>query len=313
MKIDGYVHTPVLLEEVLHGIEVRTDGIYVDCTFGRGGHSRAILERLGSTGKLFAFDKDPEAIRYARDMASSEPRLQFYHRSFAGLFDTLNQAGVAGRIDGILFDLGVSSPQLEDADRGFSFSRDGGLDMRMDPGSGTSAADWINHASQDEITHVLKVYGEEKFARRIARAIVETRTSRAFTRTGELAEVIVAAIPARERNKHPATRSFQAIRIFINHELEELTAGLDQAFKLLRVNGRLLVISFHSLEDRIVKRFMREHAKGDPYPQDIPVTAGQLRPRMRIVGKAIKPGPAELSVNPRSRSAVLRIGEKLAV
>ena len=310
MKIHDYVHTPVLLDEVLHGLEIRPDGTYVDCTYGRGGHSQAILEKLGSRGKLFVFDKDPEAIKYAQCLAADEPRLQFFHRSFARLYDSLNQAGL---VDGILFDLGISSPQLEEADRGFSFNRDGYLDMRMDPASGISAADWINQATQDEIAHVLKVYGEEKFARRISRAIVEARTSRIISKTGELAELIVSAIPVRERKKHPATRSFQAIRIFINHELEEITEGLNQAFELLRVNGRLLVISFHSLEDRIVKRFMRKHANSDPYPKDIPIIAEKLRPRLKIVGKAIKPGPAEVSANPRSRSAVLRVAEKLAV
>ena len=313
MKIDDYVHTPVLLNEVLHGLDIRPDGTYVDCTFGRGGHSQAILERLGSGGTLFVFDKDPEAIKYAQRLASDEPRMKLLHQSFAKLFDSLNKDGKTGLVDGILFDLGVSSPQLEDPDRGFSFNRDGNLDMRMDTTSGMSAADWLNQASQDDITHVLKVYGEEKFARRISRAIVEARGGKLISKTGELADLIASAIPVRERKKHPATRSFQAIRIFINHELEEITEGLQQAFELLRINGRLLVISFHSLEDRIVKRFMRELAESDPYPKEIPITAEKLRPRMKIVGKAIKPGHSEISVNPRSRSAVLRIGEKLAV
>lgn len=312
MKTDGYVHIPVLLKEVLNGLNVRPDGLYIDCTFGRGGHSQAILEQLGSAGKLFVLDKDPEAIRHATILAEADSRLQFFHTGFSSLIDNLAQAGHVGDIDGVLFDLGVSSPQLDDAARGFSFSTDGNLDMRMNPGAGISAADWLNHAEQDEIARVLKVYGEEKFARRIARAIVAARSEKLLSTTAELAGIIAAAIPVRERNKHPATRSFQAIRIFINNELEEITEGLKQAFAALRVNGRLLVISFHSLEDRIVKRFMREHAVSDPYPKNIPVRAELIKPKMKILGKAIRPLPEEIAANPRSRSAVLRIAEKLA-
>jgi 16S rRNA (cytosine1402-N4)-methyltransferase len=311
MSTDDYLHTPVLLDEVLQGLRIRADGIYVDCTYGRGGHSRAILERLGRDGRLYVFDKDPAAVLDARSLASGEPRLQVFHQSFTGLYNGLASAGKAGAVDGILFDLGVSSPQLDDPDRGFGFSRDGYLDMRMDPASGVSAADWINHASGDEIARVLKVYGEEKHARRIAKAIVKARLDKPVATTGELADLIVATVPGRERKKHPATRSFQAIRIFINHELEELAEGLAQAFDLLGVNGRLLVISFHSLEDRIVKRYMRTLASNDPYPKDIPVTADSLKPKLKIIGKAIRPGSSEISVNPRSRSAVLRIAEKL--
>lgn len=311
MNTDHGAHTPVLLSEVLDGLAIQTGGIYVDCTFGRGGHSRAILARLGDSGKLFVFDRDPEAIAEARHLAATEPRLQVIHRPFSELADGLD--GYHGRIDGILFDLGVSSPQLDDPDRGFSFNRDGLLDMRMDPGSGVSAADWLNQAGPDEIAHVLQVYGEEKFARRIARAIVASRSSSPIDTTGRLAAIITDAVPMRERKKHPATRSFQAVRIFVNNELEEIAEGLRQAYQVLRVHGRLLVISFHSLEDRIVKRFMRELSQSDPYPKDLPVPAARIKPALRTIGKAIMPGDAETDLNPRSRSAVLRIAEKLAV
>lgn len=313
MNIDDYVHSPVLVEEVIHGLDLRPDGIYVDCTFGRGGHSRAILEHLGPDGTLFVFDQDPEAVNHARRLAGIDSRLQYFHASFTRLFTDIEEKGKAGQVDGILFDLGVSSPQIEDSNRGFSFTRDGNLDMRMNPESGSSAAEWINAASQDEISHVLKVFGEEKFARRVARAIVGARLEKPVTRTQELANIISAAIPVHERHKHPATRSFQAIRIYINNELEALTQALEQAFNVLRINGRLLVISFHSLEDRIVKRFMREYSQSDPYPKDIPVTADLIRPRLKILGKAVRPGYEEIAANPRARSATLRIGEKLSV
>jgi len=311
MSNDDYVHTPVLLDEVLHGLDVRADGVYVDCTFGRGGHSRAILDRLGNTGRLLVLDKDPDAIKCASQLASTDSRLQYFHVPFSSLADTIRTTGKPGSVDGILFDLGVSSPQLDDSGRGFSFSRDGHLDMRMDPGSGTSAADWINSASQEQIATVLRVYGEEKFYRRISSAIVIARSQQYISTTTELANIISSAVPTRELKRHPATRAFQAIRIYINNELEEITAGLSQAFEMLRINGRLLVISFHSLEDRIVKRFMREYSQSDPYPKDIPVTADMIRPRMKILGKAIRPGPVEVAANPRSRSAVLRMAEKL--
>jgi 16S rRNA (cytosine1402-N4)-methyltransferase len=308
---EDYVHTPVLLNEVLHGLDVRADGVYVDCTFGRGGHSRAILDRLGNTGSLLVLDKDPDAIKVASQLASTDSRLQYFHAPFSSLAETIRTTGRAGAVDGILFDLGVSSPQLDDSGRGFSFSRDGYLDMRMDPGSGTSAADWINSASQEQIANVLRVYGEEKFYRRISSAIVIARSQQYISTTSDLANIISSAVPSRELKRHPATRAFQAIRIYINSELEEITAGLSQAFEMLRINGRLLAISFHSLEDRIVKRFMREYSHSDPYPKDIPVTADMIRPRMKILGKAIRPGYGEVAVNPRSRSAVLRMAEKL--
>jgi len=313
MNTDDYAHIPVLVKEVLHGLDIRPDGIYIDCTYGRGGHSRQILEQLGGGGKLYVFDKDPDAISHARKLAATDSRLDCFHAGFSTLSASLTQRGDAGAIDGILFDLGVSSPQLDDAARGFSFSMDGDLDMRMNPDTGISAADWVNNAAQDEIARILKIYGEEKFARRISYAIVDARSRKQIESTAELAGLVASAIPVRERHKHPATRTFQAIRIFINNELEEISEGLKQAFAMLRINGRLLVISFHSLEDRIVKRFMREYSQCDPYPKDIPIPAESIKPKLKILGKAIRPSSEEVAVNPRSRSAVLRIAEKLAV
>ena len=313
MSSDEFVHIPVLLNEVLQGIDVQPDGIYVDCTFGRGGHSRAILDRLGPAGQLLVFDKDPDAIKVAQQLSSVDSRIQYFHAAFSSLEVHINAIGKAGEIDGILFDLGVSSPQLDDSERGFSFSRDGYLDMRMDPGSGVSATDWINSASLKDISYVLKVYGEEKFFHRIASAIVYARTEKPFSTTAELANLISSVVPGRELKKHPATRTFQAIRIYLNNELEEISSGLTQAFDLLKVNGRLLVISFHSLEDRIVKRFMREYSLSDPYPKEVPITADMIKPRLKLLGKAVRPGIMEVTANPRSRSAVLRSAVKLTV
>lgn len=310
--MNEYGHTPVLLEEVLNGLKLRPDGIYVDCTFGRGGHSRAILGHLGNEGRLLVFDRDPEAAALAREMASRHLRMECIQAGFGRLEQELDQRGVCRQVDGILFDLGVSSPQLDDAGRGFSFAREGDLDMRMDPASGLSAADWINQAGERDIARVLFEYGEERHSRRIARAIVRARQEASVTSTTQLASIIAAANPSRERDKHPATRSFQGIRIFINNELEELRRGLSAAFDCLRVGGRLLVISFHSLEDRIVKRFMRDMARSDPYPRDLPIRADDLQPRLRIIGKPVTPDEAEVRVNPRARSARMRIGEKLA-
>lgn len=311
MSPDDYVHTPVLLEEVLQGLELREDGIYVDCTFGRGGHSRAILERLGQNGTLYVFDRDPEAIAVAQQMAVKDGRLQCFNHPFSRISSVLESAGLTGRVDGILFDLGVSSPQLDDPDRGFSFSQEGTLDMRMDPASGISAAEWLNEASLDDIRHVLKFYGEEKFARRIATAIVAARAENPLTNTLELARIVTEAIPVREKKKHPATRTFQAIRIFLNNELDEISAALIHAYDLLKVHGRLVVISFHSLEDRIVKRFMREHSRNDPYPSDLPVTADMIKPDLKIRGRAIRASAGEVAINNRARSATLRVAEKL--
>ncbi|MEJ2761428.1 MAG: 16S rRNA (cytosine(1402)-N(4))-methyltransferase RsmH [Gammaproteobacteria bacterium] len=310
--MNEYGHIPVLVEEVVNGLKLRPDGFYVDGTFGRGGHSRAILSRLDSDGRLLVFDRDPEAVARARRLAEEEPRLDCVHGGFSSLRRELETRGRCGQVDGVLLDLGVSSPQLDDSRRGFSFSREGDLDMRMDPGVGVSAAQWINQAAEGDIADVLYRYGEERHARRIARAIVRARAGRPITGTLQLAEIITAANPSREKGKHPATRSFQGIRIFINDELEDLRQGLAGAFHCLRVGGRLAVISFHSLEDRMVKRFMRDLAHYDPYPKELPVRAEAVRPLLKVIGKPVTPGPGEIEANPRARSARLRIAEKLA-
>ena len=311
-KLNEYAHKPVLLNEVLNGLELRPDGCYVDCTFGRGGHSRAILQRLDDQGRLFAFDKDPEAVRFAQNEFSCDGRFTCVHGSFTGLGKVVAQNNLHGAIDGLLFDLGVSSPQLDDPSRGFSFLKDGLLDMRMNPNEGSSAADWLNHASESELAAVLRNFGEERYTGRIARAIAGLRSTMPVTSTRQLAELIKAAVPAVERDKHPATRSFQAIRIHVNNELSELREVLAQVAGVLRTGGRLAVISFHSGEDRIVKRFIREQSAPDPYPKYLPVSNSGIKPKMKAVGRAIKPGKREIETNPRGRSAVLRIAEKLA-
>lgn len=312
MGSSEFSHTPVLLKEVLSALKVQEDGVYVDATFGRGGHSRAILEILGRNGRLFVFDKDPDSLPHARRLAETDKRVMYFHASFSEVLQHLEQENLLSEVDGILFDLGVSSPQLDDAQRGFSFSRDGDLDMRMNPESGISAADWINSAERDEIVRVLKDYGEERFAKRIANRIVRCREEERISRTLQLADIIVAAVPGKEKEKHPATRSFQAIRIFVNNELGELSNTLDMVLSILKPGGRLAVISFHSLEDRIVKRFMREQSRGDDFPPDLPVTVNQLNPRMKLIGKALRAGEDEINRNPRARSAVLRVAEKIA-
>ena len=311
MKLNEYTHKPVLLDEALRALAIRPDGCYVDCTFGRGGHSRAILQRLDGRGRLLAFDKDPEAARFAREEFTGDQCFSFHRRSFTCLDEVIGQAGLRGLVDGLLFDLGVSSPQLDDAARGFSFLRDGMLDMRMNPGTGFSAADWVNQADRAEIRKVLRDYGEERYAGRIARAITERRSERAITTTGELAELVRAAVPGVERNKHPATRSFLAIRIHVNNELEELRTALSQVTGILRPGGRLAVISFHSGEDRIVKRFIRQQSRADDYPGYLPVTEDQIKPAMRPLGRPLKSGSEAGRDNPRGRSAILRVAEKL--
>lgn len=304
-------HKPVLLQEALDALDIKPSGCYVDGTFGRGGHSRAILDGLGTAGYLLAVDKDPDAISYGRQLFRDESRLILQHGSFVMLKALTEQLGWIGEVDGILLDLGVSSPQFDLSKRGFSFSTDGPLDMRMDNSRGISATDWLASAGATEIAGVLKKYGEERFAKRIAAEIVTAREISPVVTTGRLAELICAAVPVRERNKHPATRSFQAIRIFINRELEELQQCLAQTLQVLAPGGRLVVISFHSLEDRIVKRFMRDQARGDDFPADLPVTQAQLHPQMKVMGKGIRPSPNEIDCNPRSRSAVLRVAERL--
>ncbi len=304
-------HRPVLLDEALAALKIDPGGRYVDGTFGRGGHSAAILESLGEDGRLLALDKDPAAIEVANQRFAEDKRFLIRQDSFAMMNRHVSALGWMNQVDGILLDLGVSSPQLDDASRGFSFQKEGPLDMRMNPDQGQSAAEWLKDAREQDIVTVLKEYGEERFARRIARAIVQARKEKPITTTKQLAEIVAAANPAWERGKDPATRSFQAIRIYINRELDDLEQVLEQVFEILKPGGRLVVISFHSLEDRRVKRFMRDAARGDDFPPDLPVTQAQLKPRLRLVGKAVRAGEAELEQNPRARSAVMRVAECL--
>jgi 16S rRNA (cytosine1402-N4)-methyltransferase len=305
-----HTHRPVLFDEALDALAVSPSGNYVDGTFGRGGHSRAILERLDESGRLLAIDKDPEAVAYAESVLGGDSRFLINRGSFSMLEQIVDQEDMSGRVDGILLDLGVSSPQLDDPRRGFSFLRDGPLDMRMDTDSGSSAADWLATAAESEIARVLKEYGEERHAKRIARAIVAARCEAPIVTTARLAEIVAAANPSWEHGKHPATRSFQGIRIFINGELDDLQTCLRQSVKVLAPGGRLVVISFHSLEDRIVKRFMRDMSRGDHFPPGIPVTADLMKPKLKRIGKAIHPSEAEVAANPRSRSSVLRVAER---
>jgi 16S rRNA (cytosine1402-N4)-methyltransferase len=306
-----FTHRPVLLDEVLDALAVQPDGVYVDGTFGRGGHAAAILAQLGPAGRLFAMDKDPAAIRSARTQFGNDPRFEIEQGAFTMLSQLLARRQLQGRIDGLLLDLGVSSPQLDDAARGFSFTADGPLDMRMDPGSGISAAQWLQQAGEREITQVLRELGEERFAGRIARAIVRVRKTAPLQTTRQLADLVAAAVPVRETHKHPATRSFLALRIFINHELDDLREVLAQVPDVLAPHGRLAVISFHSLEDRIVKRFLRDEFRGGPAPAEFPLAGMDHRPRLRPLGRAIRCSDAELQRNPRARSAVLRVAERL--
>jgi 16S rRNA (cytosine1402-N4)-methyltransferase len=312
MMVTSGTHQPVLLSEVVAVLAVVPDGVYVDGTFGRGGHSRAIVERLGQRGKLVAIDRDPEAVAAAGRCFGGDARVVIKHGSFADIGAIVRELGLQGQVNGVVLDLGVSSPQLDDPARGFSFQHDGPLDMRMDPGAGPSAAKWLATAGEKEIAAVMFEFGEERYGRRIARAIVRARDETPIETTGRLASVIAKAVPTRERSKDPATRSFQAIRIFINHELDDLRACLSQVPDLLAPGGRLAVISFHSLEDRIVKRFIRGQARGDDLPPGLPVPDVARHPRMRPVGKPTYPGDAEVRNNPRARSAVLRVAEKVS-
>jgi 16S rRNA (cytosine1402-N4)-methyltransferase len=305
------VHVPVLLGPVLEGLDIKNDGCYVDGTFGRGGHSKAILERLGRHGRLIAFDRDPQAIAAAPDALTNDPRFELVRGEFAELANRIEERRLTGRVDGLLLDLGVSSPQLDEGERGFSFLRDGPLDMRMDPGSGTAARDWLQEVEEKELKRVLRQYGEERNAARIARAIISARSQRPIRTTGQLADVVAAAAPARGERKHPATRTFQAIRIFINRELEQLEAVLPQALDVLARGGRLCVISFHSLEDRIVKRFMREASREAPQYRGLPDVPEAFRPKLRIIGKAIAATAQEVADNARARSARLRVAERV--
>jgi 16S rRNA (cytosine1402-N4)-methyltransferase len=301
-------HLPVLYAQVIEGLRVIPDGTYLDGTFGRGGHARGVLERLGPNGRLLLMDKDPEAITVAEREFGADARVSIRRGSFAELAQW--EATAAG-LDGVLLDLGVSSPQLDVAERGFSFGKDGPLDMRMDPASGESAAQWLARADEREIADVLWTYGEERLSRRIARTLVARRAEQPITRTAQLADIIASAVPRGASKIHPATRSFQAIRIYINRELADLELGLDAAHARMKVGGRLVVISFHSLEDRIVKRFIAGHAKAPPGNRRMPVPQPFI-PTLREIGAAQRADDAELAINPRARSAVLRVAERLA-
>ena len=303
-------HQPVLLLEVLAALNIYSNGIYVDCTFGRGGHSQAILNHLGNQGQILAFDQDPEAVLAAQALSKVDNRFTLIHTRFTKLKQIVVANNWLGKVNGILLDLGVSSPQLDVPARGFSFMHDGPLDMRMDPGSGDSIGVWLSQATTQQVALVLKEYGEERYAWRIAKAIIAARQENPLMSTVQLANIIAAAHPHWEKGKHPATRSFQALRIFINRELEELQQLLPQTLEVLAPQGRLVVISFHSLEDRIVKRFIRKQVKGDPFLINVPLTTAALHPQLRLVGKAIFPSAEEIAANPRARSAVLRVAEK---
>jgi 16S rRNA (cytosine1402-N4)-methyltransferase len=301
-----------LLDEAIDGLDIRRDGTYIDGTFGRGGHSRRILDVLGDTGRLLAFDKDEEAVLVARARFAGDVRFSIVHGSFAELAAVAAERGLVRSVDGLLLDLGVSSPQIDDATRGFSFLNDGPLDMRMDRSQGMSAADWLAVAEESDIATVLRDYGEERFARRIARSIVARRRAAPIRGTRDLAELVDQACPVKERHKHPATRTFQAIRIFINRELEDLELCLRDSLDVLARGARLVVISFHSLEDRIVKRFMRDAARGPRLPKRLPVRHAEGHGRLRLIGKPQRAAADELESNPRARSAVLRVAEVLA-
>lgn len=310
-------HITVLLHEAVNGLALKENGIYIDGTFGRGGHSRLILSKLSPNGRLIGVDRDPRAIAEAQKI--QDPRFQVEHNSFSHIPEICEKLNLVGKIDGILLDLGVSSPQLDEAERGFSFMKDGPLDMRMDTTQGLSAEEWLKQVSVEDLTWVLKTFGEERFAKRIATAIVDYNESAAkngtefLSRTSQLAELISQAVPFKDKHKHPATRSFQAIRIFINSELDELESVLNSALDMLAPEGRLSIISFHSLEDRMVKHFMKKQSKGEDIPKGLPLREDQIQRnlKLKVIGKAIQPSEAEIQANPRSRSAVLRVAERI--
>ncbi|WP_297817050.1 16S rRNA (cytosine(1402)-N(4))-methyltransferase RsmH [uncultured Paraglaciecola sp.] len=309
---NDFSHLSVLLQESIDGLAIKPDGIYMDATFGRGGHSSQILKALSPRGQLIAIDRDLSAIDAAKSLAG-DLRFSIHHRPFSELQAVAEELGLIGKIDGILMDLGVSSPQLDDAERGFSFMRNGPLDMRMDITRGISAADWLAVAEEQDITQVIKEFGEEKFGKRIAHGIVNARQIAPITDTAQLAQIIDLAVPVKDKHKHPATRSFQAIRIYVNSELDEIKTGLKAALSTLAPQGRLTVISFHSLEDRLVKRFIREQSRGLNVPHGMPIMQSKIdaAKAMKPIGKAIKPSADELKRNVRARSSVLRVAEKL--
>ncbi len=317
MGTPGFTHEPVLLDEVLAALAIRPEGCYLDATFGRGGHTQAVLQRLGAAGRVLALDRDPAAIVAGRARFAEEPRLQLLQQPFAQLQSAVAQAGLmsAGLIqsvDGVLFDLGVSSPQLDEAARGFSFMHDGPLDMRMDNSSGMTAAAWLAKVSERDLLRVIREYGEEKFAKRIVGALVQARAEQPITTTKQLAQLVSAAVPTREPGKHPATRTFQAIRIAVNAELEQIDMALQQVLAVLKPGGRLCVISFHSLEDQRVKQFMQQHSQDDPLYAGLPQIPPERRAKLKRIGKAIHSGEAEIKRNPRARSAILRVAERVA-
>ena len=305
------LHESVLKKEVIKALSIKPDGVYIDATFGRGGHSESILNSLGPHGRLVAIDRDPEAVEAALKLQKCDTRLSVIHANFSRIGMIPETSELLNSTDGILFDLGVSSPQLQDPSRGFSFMRDGPLDMRMNPAEGVTARDWINSAKETEIADTLYKFGEERFSRRIARRIITARESQYISTTGQLAEIVKEAIPVWKKERHPATQVFQAIRILINRELDELKLGLLGALNLLRLGGRLVVISFHSLEDRIVKQFITARVTGDKFPRNLPITSDVLRPQLKKVKNARKAGAEEVYQNPRARSAVMRVAEKL--
>ncbi len=310
--MNSSAHVPVLLNEAVQALNLSQSQVVVDATYGRGGHSRAIFDALPAKARLIVIDRDQDAVDHGLAQWKDEPQIEVVNAPFSELTHILDQRVLIGEVDAILFDFGVSSPQLDQAQRGFSFSHDGPLDMRMDQSRGVPAATWIRRVEEDELVKVLKEFGEERFARRIARKIKTTLLENEIDSTHMLARIICDAIPFREKGKHPATRTFQAIRIAVNSELQEIKTVLPQALDALTPGGRMVVISFHSLEDRIVKRFFRDQSRGDPYPVDLPVTSDMLKPKLRLVGKLVKPTQGELKINPRARSAVMRVAQKTA-
>lgn len=305
-------HDAVLLNEAVEALVIDPNGIYIDCTFGRGGHSRAILSRLSEEGRLIGFDKDLQAIAVGEELQQEDDRFSIVHESFSLLEQEVSKRSWVGEVTGVLMDLGVSSPQLDQAERGFSFMQDGPLDMRMDTTRGQTAEQWIATTDEDDMVWAFKAFGEERYAKRIARAIVEKRAKAPITRTKQLADIISEAHPRWEKHKHPATRCFQAIRIAVNRELDDLEDTLEQVLNVLKVGGRLVAISFHSLEDRIVKQFIQKQAQGQDFPAGLPITEDMINRRMKKVGKFTKAGDSELERNIRARSAVMRVAEKLA-
>ncbi len=305
-------HIPVLLKEVVQALDLTGREVVVDATYGRGGHAREILKTLPVKARLIVIDRDADAVTHARKFSQGDQRIEVVHCAFSKLRNILQEKSLLGEVDAILFDFGVSSPQLDQPERGFSFSNDGPLDMRMDQSEGVPAAHWIKRVKEDKLVKILKRYGEERFARRIARNIKQALLHGEIETTAELSRLVSDAVPVRERHKHPATRTFQAIRIAVNQELQEIESTLPQALDALASGGRLVIISFHSLEDRMVKRFLREQSRGDFYPVDLPVTSNMLKPRLSLIGKPVRAKPDEVSRNPRARSAVMRVARKVA-